>query len=394
VHILIVPSERFIPFDDPLSGIFQYDQAMALHRLGIKVGVIAISPKYGINFFDRIRGFSRKYTIDNSFPFPTVTSQSSVLWPGRFIRLMQFLLDRIGINLFRKYVEFNGMPDLIHAHNVLFAGCFSMMLMKNYGIPYVITEHSSIFLNDSMKINKRIIAAHRHACARIVVSRFLGKILESKIGKEATPWDWVPNILPAAFETANSENKFSKKRFRFLCIAQFVPVKNHLCLLKAFAEGFSGCNAELFLGGDGPLLPSIKKIARQLGISSQVIFLGLQSRKQVLKEMQQCDVVVLPSHHETFGVVLIEAMSCGKPVIGPSGSGPDDIINKDNGILFRPNNSNSLAAAMKNLFENHGNYDPNTIRSNCLACYGEKAIISRLIAIYNRVQNKNNNATK
>jgi len=367
MHILIIPSDRLLPYDASIAGIFQYHQAVGLHRAGVKVGVIAPTPLYGRNLWKRIRRLPFGYATDNRFPFPAITYQGSTLWPGRFSRGAQVFWDRNAFNLFHRYVALNGIPDLIHAHNVLFAGCFSEQLSTRSHIPYVITEHSSNFLNGSMKITKRIKAAYRQASARLMVSTFLGKTVELLVGHEATPWEWVPNILPSDFEHAIKKKKFLKERFRFLCIAQFKPVKNHICLLRAFASSFRGHNAELVLGGDGPLFLATKQSANQLGISSQVSFLGFLSRNRVLAEMERCDVFVLPSHYETFGVVLIEALSCGRPVIAPCGSGPDAIVTEDNGTLFHPNDPNDLAAAMNSMYTNYDRYDPESIRDSCLS---------------------------
>ena len=49
MHILIIPSERLLPVDDPFAGIFQYHQALALPRAGIKVGIVALAPRFGRN---------------------------------------------------------------------------------------------------------------------------------------------------------------------------------------------------------------------------------------------------------------------------------------------------------------------------------------------------------
>lgn len=385
MHILIIPSARLFPADAPISGIFQYNQAIALHRAGVKVGMIVPAPLFGRNIWERIKRLPLGHITDNRFPFPAVTYQGSTLWPGRLKQGAQILWDRNASRLLRHYVTTYGRPDLIHAHQVLFAGCSSTLLSERFHIPYVITEHSSGFLNGSMRVTTRIKAAYRKASARIMVSPFLGKTVESMVGHEATPWEWVPNILSQDFEHAATQKNIFKQKFRFLCVAQFSPVKNHLCLLKAFALMFRGRDVELILAGDGPLLSIAKDAAKELGIFSQVNFLGFQSRNQVLEEMQRCDVLVLPSHHETFGVVLIEAMSCGKPVIAPSGSGPDDIVDENNGMLFHPDEPTSLASVMNTIYTNYHRYDPLTIRDSCLSRYGEKAVVSKLISVYSRV---------
>ena len=66
--------------------------------------------------------------------------------------------------------------------------------------------------------------------------------------------------------------------------------------------------------------------------------------------MQACDVFVLPSRYETFGVVYIEAMACGKPVIAAASGGPDDFVTDENGILILNNNVESLQCALERVY--------------------------------------------
>ena len=75
-----------------------------------------------------------------------------------------------------------------------------------------------------------------------------------------------------------------------------------------------------------------------------VIFTG--SRNDVENIIPSCDVLVLPSFSESFGLVLIEALACGKPVIGSDVGGITEIINDDVGLLVNPNKISSIAGAI------------------------------------------------
>jgi len=220
-----------------------------------------------------------------------------------------------------------------------------------------------------------------------MVSPFLGAKVETMIGEDATPWKYIPNILESRFaEEMVSDNTKASDTFRFLCIAQFVPIKNHMGLINAFASVFRGKqNIELVLGGDGPLLKSVRASAAKCMVSEQVKFLGFLTRDQVIAEMHKCDALVLPSFSETFGVVLIEAMACGKPVVAPSGSGCGAIVNKGNGILFRSGDVRDLAHALERMLDLAGRLNPIEIRSDCLSRFSEAAVVSQLIDLYERV---------
>ena len=77
------------------------------------------------------------------------------------------------------------------------------------------------------------------------------------------------------------------------------------------------------------------------------------SHDDVLKYMSEADIFSLPSWNEAFGVVYIEAMACGKPVIGCEGEGLEDFVrNFETGLLVKPKDVNSLAEAMDFLLSN------------------------------------------
>lgn len=117
-------------------------------------------------------------------------------------------------------------------------------------------------------------------------------------------------------------------------------------------------------------------------------FLGYLTREQVLREMQECDAFILPSLHETFGVVIIEALACGKPVIATSCGGPEEIINNKNGILVPPSDAISLRDAMLNMIQEVNKYDAFQISEDCISHFGEAPVVRHLISVYERVLNR------
>ena len=85
------------------------------------------------------------------------------------------------------------------------------------------------------------------------------------------------------------------------------------------------------------------------------------------------DALVLSSEVETFGVVLVEAMSAGLPVIATKCGGPESIVLPETGILVESNNKNKLYTAMKYMIEKYDDYDPKKIREIALKTYGDKS---------------------
>ena len=98
----------------------------------------------------------------------------------------------------------------------------------------------------------------------------------------------------------------------------------------------------------------------------------------------ECDAFVLSSRYETFGVVLIEAMACGRPVIAPSGSGPDCIVTQDTGVLFPPDNLEQLSYQLLEMRNNFQKYDAYRIRQSCIDRFSEEVIVRRIVEVYER----------
>ena len=101
--------------------------------------------------------------------------------------------------------------------------------------------------------------------------------------------------------------------------------------------------------------------------------------------MNRCDVFVLPSRYETFGVVYIEALASGRPVIGALNGGAEDIINNLNGYLIPIDDIDILAEKMIEVYDNIESYDEEEIRIDCLKRFSPKVIVNKIISVYKEV---------
>lgn len=391
MHVLIIPPDRYVSEDKKQGSIFQYDQAHALRRAGLKVGVIAPAPRSLRNFKIRSDQWPSGIQLENDQGVPVYRWQGWGWTAGRVPYLTTWLWNRVGLALYHRYTTEQGMPDIIHAHNALFGGSLAAELVKKQPVPVVLTEHLSWLADGRLPgwMSGQVALGLQTARARLMVSSALGKSVQAQFGEIAVPWQWVPNILPSIFESAALAEYQPGSRspgFRFLHVGNLVEVKNQAGLLQAFAARFKGQQTiRLHIVGDGLLRADLETLTVKLGISSQVSFLGQLSREGVMAEMQACDAFVLFSHVETFGVVLIEALACGRPVIATSGSGPDDIVHVGNGLLVPPRDVNTLGQAMQDIVKNIKEYDPVSIRQDCLARFGEQVVVQKLIEIYRQV---------
>lgn len=131
---------------------------------------------------------------------------------------------------------------------------------------------------------------------------------------------------------------------------RFVHQKDHESLLRAFAITRKAMPVHLFLLGEGPLMPSIKELAGELGISQDVFFAGFDINP--FNYMARCDVFVLSSLHEGMPGVLIQAMACEAPAVSTACPfGPDEIISEPgkNGMLVPVKDTVKLSGAILTL---------------------------------------------
>lgn len=388
MHVLILPS-WYPSNSNDVNGIFFREQAIALARQGCHVGVLAVHLKSIKQWRDWLISFNPpQYTNDQSVHTLRLHSTN---WFPRLPKLSAKLHCHLLEKLFQIYTKHYGNPDIIHVHAMLPVGLFALQLNRRYGIPYVITEHSSTFAR-GLLAREQVRQACKIAAAasqRWAVSTPFAQLLEKQLSSDINTIQWkaLPNIIDQQFLNTPITEKNSQS-FVFLNICLHTPNKKVDLLLCAFAQKFKGQNnIKLRLGGDGPNHHKLKKLAKNLGITTQVEFLGLLNREQVINEMLIANCFVLSSQVETFGVVLIEAIAMGLPVIATRCGGPEDIVTTTNGILVDLNNVPQLADAMNFIMTNMVHYNPWKLRNDCAIRFGEGTIVSQLLSDYQSILN-------
>ncbi|MGC6490962.1 MAG: glycosyltransferase [Flavobacteriales bacterium] len=373
MHVLLITPAYKSDFNQ-LSALFFRDQAMALKNSGCQVGVICPLPisfksiwhKKSIRFKDE---FYDDFGINTYVrKFPSLP---------KMVNLRQAFSFRFGKQLFKLYIEKNGLPDIIHVHT-FWPGELAIWIKENYSIPYVVTEHSTGFSRKlySKKIIEYARNTYQNSKINIAVSEPFCQLLK---GKFDIPFQFIPNVVDTTFFSP-SDNVKEKKEFVFLNIAHLDKKKNHAGLINAFSNQFKGdMKYKLEIVGGGEEFTSLANLINEIGVQKQVFLLGRKSREDVRAIIQRSNCFVLSSIHETFGVVLIEAMSCGLPVLSTKSGGPESIITSDElGILCE---FYDLEKALKVISTR--TYNSNTIRNHVLNHFSEKVVTETLIQYYN-----------
>ena len=164
-----------------------------------------------------------------------------------------------------------------------------------------------------------------------------------------------------------------------------VERKGFRTLINAFAQVLrTNANVRLEIGGDGPERKKLHELCKSLGIERSVLFLGSLSREQVRDALWRAHAFVLPSYLETFGVVLLEAMSTGLPVIATKCGGPEFFVDSKSGIIIEPGDEHGLAEAMQTVMHST-HYSAECIHRRIVDNFSEKVFAESLISVYDNV---------
>ncbi len=277
------------------------------------------------------------------------------------VKLHVFLYPVVIFSLLK--IERAVKPDIIHAH-VFTAGVFSVLIGKLRKKPVLLTEHMKF----QKKFKKGLLDRFREFLGKIVLSNADAVAVPSNFFKKYLTNLGVSNrifVIPNAVNTEVFRKKDDERKdgTKGIFVGWLDPIKGIDKLLEAVKNlpsnpgGFS-----LLLVGGGPLVDYYKKLSEKYGLTDRVHFLGSKRRDEISKLLQESDFLILPSLWEVFGVVVIEAMACGKPVI-VSDKGQREIVVRKTGIVVDVNDGKSLMEAIKWMIENHRKFPSNFIRN-------------------------------
>lgn len=380
LHILIIPS-WYPTINNNLSGIFFKEQAESLAKHNINIGCIAINELSARSIFKK-----NKIKFDYLDSSINNVNTMSVLYPmvNRFNATRKVIRIIVFKYMFKQYIKKYGVPNLIHLHSFLY-GDLAMWIKENYNINYIVTEHSSGFLRNLYN-NKEINYAKNvfyKASYNIAVSQDFKKLLEIKF---QTTFHYVPNTIDTNFfnfkNNVNASNSFS-----FINVAFLNKNKNQALLIEAFSTAFRGnANVSLTIVGDGEEYHNLRGLIKSLNMQNQITLHGVASREEVLELLQDANAFVLSSQYETFGIVMIEAMSCGLPVVATKCGGSESIVINDKLGILVDKGIKDLAEGMLTLY--NSTYNKEYIRSYVIKNFSSEVIAKKIIDAYRLIYEK------
>lgn len=374
MNILFLPS-WYESDSEKNAGVFFTEQALALKRMGNNVTIAIVDilnypykstkPKFKV-FKEERHGIDVYRIIVPSY----MTGHVPSIFFSYYARYYKKLI---------KYLYAQGMKfDVMYAHSFWHAGYIATLLKKEFNLPLIVQEHRSMLITGefSDKVNKYLKETVDNSDAFYCVSNKLRDNVYSRTGLN-NRIDLIPNMVDDLFQYKQLNNE----KFTYTFIGTLNENKRIIQLLKCFEKvRESNNNIVLKIAGDGPLLEQVNEMINSSNdLKDSVEVLGLLPREKVLDLLTETNVLVLPSAFETFGVVCIEAMAVGRPVICTR-NGAADFVDDSNGILIDVDSDDQLINAMRRIYQNYSDYNQQMISEKCVKAYSSANVMSTVIS--------------
>ena len=363
------PSEKYVT-----NGIFEFDQAKALAKQGHEVIFLAND----LRSLRRKRKFGSESFIKDGVQVEALNIPCGKIPKRMLMKVRSTVIKRLYNRCVRKY----GKPDIIHSHFLEISYC-TVKALKGEGIPLVMTEHLSTMNNKVIPENLIALGnnTYRYCDKVIAVGKKIAQTIENNFGVKA-------EIIPNVVDTDSFSLKSVPVRhngFKVISVGALIKRKHMDLLIKAFtefAEKHDDVSLEIF--GKGEERENLERLIAENNMSSTITLHGARPRKEIADSMKKADCFVLASDVETFGVVYIEAMAMGLPVIATKSGGPENFVNDTNGILIDPDNKEVLVKSLEKMYDSCGSYDKIKISEDIAKQFSPKAVAEQLSKIYNQ----------
>lgn len=373
------------------SGVYNMTIANALIKKGHEVRIIA--PE-NIKINDKLVHpvyFTDKEEIEGALPFNFPCFTTHPRSTTTFYDLTDSELSLYEDAFYKAiYEEINTFkPDIIHASHIWILS----YVASKFDVPLVITAHGTDLIGYQKEPRFReeanIAADKAYEIVTIsednqkaVLDTFKG--IENKVTLIKNGYD------TSIFYKEDCIRKDVLKHFGILkeyknvvsFAGKFTHFKGIDLLLKA-ASIYQNEDTLTLLCGNGQLFEEMKELSKSLGLKN-IVFLGNRPHEELRKIYSIADVSLVPSRNEAFGLVVIEALACGTPVIGTNQGGIAEILNDKVGMTFEPEDYEDLAKKIQLVLDKKVVFDRDIVHNYAYDNYSEDELIKPLIKIYEK----------
>ena len=359
---MVVFSNMYPSSQHPTFGLFVKNQVELLQSAGLAVDVVAIQdPGKG-----KVKAFKKYMT-----------------WCTR--ALVYMLRNRKNVSL-------------THSHYAFPTGLLSLVGKRLFGIPYVVTVHGGDIDKMAAKsqrianMTKRIL---QQAAAVIVV----GDKLREDVTVRFDVADTNVHVMSMGVDTsiftyvskeeAREKLSLPKEEKILLFVGNIIRAKGLLELVESFdALKMSLPNSSLYMIGsqkDDDFVEELRSFIRDKDVED-IYFKEPFGQAELALWMSAADALVLPSHHEGFGLVALEAMSAGTKVVGTDVGGLSSLLKDGAGILVEPENPDSLAQGLWDILDGDSVKIDDEIVRERIAMHSYETILESLLSIYEAIE--------
>ena len=291
------------------------------------------------------------------------------------------------------------VPDLVHVHVLLRTGLFAWALKVVRGIPFIVTEHWTLYLPErasGISWLRRVLtrAVVRRAAALHTVSDGLRQAMAA-LGFANPHSVVIANVVDIElFHPIPPSSHSAIHPLTLLHVSAFHDaVKNISGVLRVVAQlqaNWPGLH--LRIAGYGPDEQKLRAYAAELDLVADgtVSFMGKLPHEAVAAEMAQATALVSFSRAETFGCVLLEARACGCPVVATRTGGVPELFIPENtfGLLVNPDDEKGLEGALTTVLSNARTFDAASLRADATARCAPGAVGQAFGQLYQKVLNE------
>jgi L-malate glycosyltransferase len=276
-------------------------------------------------------------------------------------------------------------PDIIHSNVIFPAGILGNKFALSINKPHVITEHWSR-INGLLKkpiLGKMAIKSYQEAARIFPVSDFLKKrMLELIPSLDSSKFKKIGNVIDS--NTFYFKKKISDPdSIHFCAIATWANKKTPDKLPELFIEALSAIQLKtqkqikLTMVGGGDRVEELKELSKKQPYKTE--FVNYQTKDQINEILQNSDFFVHSSTIETFGVVIVEALMTGTPVICSSVGALPELVNETNGVLCNNTKEEWVEGIEKAI---NKKFNLEDIAKNVLFTYNSKTIGKQILSVY------------
>lgn len=249
-------------------------------------------------------------------------------------------------------------PDILFLHGLAAMPAVAVLKLLLFGRkPFVLVRETQA---NHLKTRREWILlalAHRLADRIVHLTDEAAQGAAQRLGRFIRPGkvNVVPNGLDTDFYRPRDIVKSDNAVINIGMQSRLQPNKDHLTLVKAFkliCERHSDKRFHLHIAGDGTTYHSIQKLVRQNNMEEYVTLHGMLGQAGLRDFLQGLDIYVHSTHGETMSTAIMQALSCGLPVIASDVPGVSNMVRAESGILYQPGVARDLAEKLDDLVSN------------------------------------------